>query len=465
MKKNLFVSYLEGIKNTTHGQEYGKITRYFIPEFITAVILYSVPLLIDARFVAHLKSTAAYATLGVTNTMLHFIIKIAEGLSVGAIIMAGRHNGVDDYKKAGDTLSAVFWGTVMAGAFVSLILYTGAYHIYWAHKTPPDMIVLGVPFLKTRAIGMFFTFIYFAFIGFLRGVKNTKVPMYIFIAGSVLFVFFDYVLIFGKWGFPAMQLQGSALASVIQYASMSLMAWGYIAWSGAMKKYGINIFTLRNLWQNLKDLFILSWPVMIDKGILALSYLWLSRCFSPMGTSVLASFSVIKDLERFALLPAIAFAQVITFLASNYYGKGNWDGIKVATKKIVFLSSGMVLSILFFCSLWPTEIIRFFDFNGDFTEFAAFAFPVISILAFFDVLQLILAGSLRGSADVKTVMNTRLLVSFGFFIPTAYALSKVAMANQVIKFVLIYSSLYIGNAFMSVIYIRRLRGDQWQGKQ
>jgi putative MATE family efflux protein len=463
MKKNLFVSYIEGIKDTAQGQEYGAIARYFIPEFVTAVILYSVPLLIDARFVAHLKSTSSYATLGVTNTLLHFIVKIAEGLSVGAIVMTGRYNGVQDYKKAGQALGAAFWMTIFFGATIGSILYFGAAHIYIWYKVPVEMLDLGVPFLRVRAFGIFFTFVYFAFIGFLRGIKNTMIPMYTFIFGSILFVFFDYVLIFGKFGFPAMELQGSALASVIQYFVMSIAVCGYVVLSKTMKPYSINLLSWGS-WENLKCLFLLSWPVMIDKGILALSYLWLTRCFSPMGTCALASFSVIKDLERFALLPAIAFAQVVTFLASNYYGKNDWDRIKVVTKKIVLLSAVMVLSILLCCSLWPTEIIRFFDFNGEFTEFASLAFPVISVLAFFDVLQLILAGSLRGSADVKTVMNTRLLVSFGFFIPTAYMLSTIGISNQIVKFVLIYSSLYIGNAFMSVIYIKRLRGEKWKSK-
>lgn len=92
MKKNIVVSYLEGLQ-AAHGQNYKKITAYFIPEFITAIVLYSLPILVDARFIACLQSTASYATLGMTNNLLHFIVKIAEGLSVGTIVMTGIFNG------------------------------------------------------------------------------------------------------------------------------------------------------------------------------------------------------------------------------------------------------------------------------------------------------------------------------------------------------------------------------------
>ncbi len=61
------------------------------------------------------------------------------------------------------------------------MLYFGAHTIYNFYEAPPQMISLGVPYLRIRAIGVFFAFIYFALIGFLRGIKNPKLPMLFFI--------------------------------------------------------------------------------------------------------------------------------------------------------------------------------------------------------------------------------------------------------------------------------------------
>lgn len=464
MKKNLLLSYFIGIRDKEHGQDFGDITRYFIPEFVTAIILYSLPLLIDARWIAHLQSTSAYATLGITNTLLHSIIKIAEALSVGTIIMTGQFNGVGNYKRAGNALTNAFWTTILTGGVVSSILYFGAGKIYLWYGMPTEMVALGVPFLRVRAFGIFFTFVYFAFIGFLRGVKNTHVPMNIFMLGCAIFLFFDYALIFGQFGFPECGLLGSATASVIQYAFMCAAGLAYIVRSKMLQEYEINLFSSFASWQTVKELFSVSWPVVVDKAALSFSYVWLGYCLAPMGTCVLASFSVIKDLERFALLPAIAFAQVITFLVSNDYGKQDWDGIKSTIKKIVFMSSLGVFGILFVCSLWPHYVIQIFDFKGEFTSFAARSFPIISVLAFFDVLQLILAGALRGAANVRVVMWARLIICTGIFAPMAYGFSCLSTENTVLKFVLIYSSLYVCNAIMSLVYIKRFRQEAWKHK-
>ncbi len=464
MKKSILKSYFSGIKDHQNGEGYARILSYFVPEFITAIILYSLPLLIDARWIAHLQSTSAYATLGITNTLLHSIIKIAEGLSVGTIIMTGQLNGRGEHKEVGKALVNAFWTTVAVGALVSCALYFGAYRLYAWYRLPEAMVVLGAPFLKIRAIGIFFTFVYFALIGFMRGIKNTHTPMKIFIAGCVLFLVSDYILIFGIFSFPGLGLMGSAIASVIQSVSMCLLAFRYVITNESLKAYKINIFSVFTSWSSITELCKLSWPVVIDKAALSWSYVWLGYCLAPMGTCVLASFSVVKDLERFALLPAIAFAQVITFLVSNDYGRHDWEGIKTNSKKIIFMSSLSVLSILCICSLWPHQIIRLFDFKGEFTLFAAKMFPVVSILAFFDVLQLILAGALRGAANVQVVMWTRLVVCAGFFAPLAYFFSRIETPHILVKCVLVYSCLYVGNALMGLIYIKRFRKEAWKQK-
>jgi len=58
-----------------YGEKYNTILRYFFPEFITALLLYSLPLIIDAMFISYLRSTPSYAILGVSNSLLHLIIK------------------------------------------------------------------------------------------------------------------------------------------------------------------------------------------------------------------------------------------------------------------------------------------------------------------------------------------------------------------------------------------------------
>lgn len=462
MKKGLLSSYFFGVRDREHGESYGNILRYFWPEFVTGLILYSLSSLLDAYFIAHLKSTSMYATLGVTNRFLNILVKMAEGISIGAVILTGMHNGAGRMEKAGRSFVDAFWATLISGAVISGAIYFGAYWIYKVYGVPLDMIAMGVPFLRLRALGIFFMFLYFAFIGFLRGVKNTKTPMNIFILGALVFIVTDYVLIFGKFGFPQMGLSGSAIATILQYVTMVIASGVSLFSHSRYKQYDIKLLSVFSSGSQLKRLVHLSWPAMIDKGTLAVAYFWLGAMIAPMGKFALATFVVVNDLERIAFLPAVALAQVVTFLASNYYGRQDWEGVKSTAKKCVFLASFFVGLFLIVLSLWPRFFVQLFDKNGDFTWLAAGVLPWLSLLVFFDLLQLILSGALRGASNVKTVMNTRLLVCVGCFAPISYIFSMLPIQDQVIKFTLIYGSFYLGNALMSIAYINRFRGEDWK---
>lgn len=464
MKTGPLPSFVSAIFTDTHGTSYRRIMAYFLPECITAFLLYSLPVLLDAFFIGSLKSTSTYATLGVTSTMIHFLIKVAEGVSVGTVVLSGVFNGVQEYKNVGRSARDAFWLNTFLGAVFGLMLYTGAQSIYSFYGVSERMVAIGIPYLRMQAVSLFFMFIALSFIGFLRGVKNTRVPMIIFMIGTFIFVLCDYLFIFGYAGFPALGLQGSALASIVRYVVMVICLVLYTFGYPENRKYGIHLFSVFTDKSYIKRLLFLSIPVTLDKATMALAQLWLGKMICSMGTQGAAAFCVVKDMERFAILPAVAFAQVVTLLVSNDYGAHRWDAIQANVKKILLLSSVMVLSILALFALYPEFFIGMFDRKGSFTELAAYAFPFISVLGFFDLLQLILAGALRATGNVNLVMGVRFGIFAGFFIPLSYILAHMPFAHQGFKFVLIYSSFYVGNMFMSLIFIRRLSGQKWKTK-
>lgn len=464
MKRGLLASYVDGIRDQSDGESYSTLIGYFLPEFVTALVLYSALNLLDDYWIAQLGSTSAYAAIGLTNsTLLLFVTKLAEGLSIGSVVLCGQYNGAQEFKKVGEALINTFWVAMTIGAGLAGLFYVGAPWIYaWCGFTP-KMIAVGVPFLRLRITAIFFSFVYFSFVSFLRGVKNTRTPMYLFLIGAIVFVGLDYLLIFGKWGFPALGVMGSAWASIAQYGVMLTGVIWLIMRDERYKKYGIALFSQRPDWRIMRQIIALSWPVVLDKSTMALACIWLGKMIAPMGKCAMASFNVIKNMERFAFLPAVAFAQVITFVVSNNCGSGSTDVIKKNIKKVIFLASLFVLAILTVFSVWPQFFITFFDKNGVFTDFAARVFPLVSILVMFDLLQLILSGALRGARDVRMVMWTRVLVSLCCFVPGTYLLSSLPIAAGVLKFTLVYGMFHVCSGLMSIMYVSRFRKDPRYG--
>jgi MATE family multidrug resistance protein len=405
-----------------------------------------------------------YAASGFVSHLLHTLTKLAEAFSVGSTVLAGNFNGARAYHEVGRTARDTFWLTIMFGSFFAVLLYSGAsIHYLWCNADE-SIRVVGIPLLKLQAISVLFSFIYLGFFGFLRGIKNTIVPMYSFVIGGLVFVVVDYVLVLGKLGFPALGLQGSAIASIAQNFTMTVVLLSYILFDKENRKYAISLFTPFQTPSYFTALIVLSLPVMVDKVVFAMSYAWLSSMIMPMGKYWSATFSAVRQMEKVAIVPGLAFAQVITFLVSNDYARGNWEAIRSNIRKVVLLATCMVLSLLFIFSMFSTFLVSLFDHKAAFTDLAVHVFPIVSMLVIFDLLQLLLAGALRGAGDVRTVMWTRVIVCGLYFWPLSYVVSSLALPDM-FKFIVLYSLFYLGTAFMSVFYINRIRGDNWHNQQ
>lgn len=461
MKKSLVQSFVDGVNDEHNGERYSTIFRYFYPEFLTNLLLYSLPIVIDAVFIAYLRTTSGYAVVGQTNTFLHWIVKASEAFAVSTAIIAGQMNGSGNKLGAGKALTSAFWTSCFIGCSIGLILYAFAPWIFSFYGVSPEMLERGVAYLKLRAIGIVLMFVYQACIGFLRGIKNTTVPMATFVLGTIAFILFDYILIFGKFGFMPMGINGSALASIIQYGVATVAVVTYLLWGPYTRTYSLSLFSGFGSIAFIKNILVLSWPIILDKSALTWAYIWLAKMMNAMGTNVAAAFTTVQNMERFAFLPAIAFAQVITFLISNDIGAGNWKGIKSNIKKMVFASTGMVFAILLVFSFMTNRIVGLFDQTGDFTVLAAHVFPVISIFMLFDLVQLILAAALRGAANVKEIMVVRLVVIFMYFVPVSYWISQLSLRED-IKFIVLYCSFYLGNMLMTMGYLYLFRSGRWQ---
>lgn len=453
-----------------HGAtSYKDIFNYFYPELITAFLLYIALDIIDFRFIACSNNPLCNSAQQVAQTLFHLLTKVAEGFSVGMVIICGQYNGAHEYHRVGRVVSDVFWAMIIIGVITALSLYAGAYAIFGFYEASSEITALGVPYLRMRSLGVLFMFIYFALIGFLRGVKNTKAPMVLFFFGAAVFLVCDYTLIFGGFGFKPLGLQGSAIAMVAQYAIMCLGAIIYILLEPEYRKFAIKLFSPIK-WYNFRDLFHVSWPVMIDKASFAFCYVWLMKLLGILakaqtpeaGKLLYDSFIVLRQMEKVGILPAVAFAQVITFLISNDYKIHKFHTITNNIKRVLFIASISVsiFSVLFY--FWPRFFLSLIGKQAAYNNFIAFSLPFIIILILFDALQLILSASLRGAADVKTVMWSRMIVAGLFFMPLAALIVKVPLDNLLIHFILLYGSIHVGYILMSVIYLIRFRSGAWK---
>ncbi len=449
----------------TLGDSVKDIMWYWFPELISLMILVVLPPIVDSYLISNTQSLTSYGAVATITNVLYMLVRSAESIPIALIAIVGRHNGSGQYEKCGEELGISFWTTFFIGFIQFIVILCFARSIYEWLNVPQAMITVGVPFLRLKSFGIFLTFIMLSFIGFMRAVKNTHMPMMINVIGILTFIFFDYALILGKWGFPKLDIYGSAVATILQYTVANGIAIGYILMKKDFKKYfNIMFFSFFDL-KRAFYLINLSWPILIDKSIFAAAYVWLSKMTSDLGPHAIATFDVVKNLERLAFLPAMAFASVITFLVSNRLGLQDPDGASSSIKKVLILAAVIVSTLTLFICFNAEYFIGCFDPRNEFTQFAMKSLFFISVLTIFDYVQVILAGALRGAGDVKAVMWGRLFTCTVFFIPVSYFFHWLPMTNTLLKFNLIYGSYYLMMGVMAIIFLARAKSHKWQKRQ
>jgi putative MATE family efflux protein len=453
------------IKKMHMGDSAKDIIFYWFPEMVSAIVLISLPPIVDSLIVSNSQGIIAYGALSITTNLLHLFIKLAEAIPVASVAIIGRYNGAKLFAQCGDSLGSVFWISVFFGGLQFFLIGLFATNIYHWIGVSEEIIRVGIPFLKLKSLGIFFTFILFSFVFFMRAIKNTRMPMIINFIGIGCFCFLDYAFVLGKFGFPQAGLYGSAIATIIQYLVMNAIAVSYLLLKADYKKYFPRLFCLTFSKERAFATLKLSGPIVIDKGSFAMLYVWLSKMIAPLGTYAITTYDVIKNLERFAFIPAIAFAQIITFLVSNRLGAGDLEGAASNIKKVLLLSFVTVSITLGFLCFKASYFVGLFDKGGQFADSATTAFIIISLFVIFDITQVILAGALRGAGDVKAVMWGRVFSLVFFFMPISYFFSKFPFKNSNTTFIVIYSSYYIATGVMSIIFFVRIKSRKWQKRK
>ncbi|MDQ5941045.1 MAG: hypothetical protein QG632_771, partial [Candidatus Dependentiae bacterium] len=302
------------------GETWRTLCWYWLPELVILFITVALPPLFDAYLVASLHSTTSYGALGMATNFLHTLVKLSEAIPVAAIAVIGRHNGAKNHRASGTHFINTLWTAILLGCAQLVIIYLYAHRIYEWLGVPADMALIGAPFLRLRSISVLLAFILLSILGFMRAIKNTHTPMLITLAGSVIYMISSVALVSGHWGLPVCGIYGPAFSALLEYASMLALALWYIYRSPVYAPYFAHLRFFAIDWRAIGAIISFSIPVIIDKSALSFSYVWLSKMLATMGPISIATFDIIKNLERSAIMPAAAFAQVVTMLVSNHLG-------------------------------------------------------------------------------------------------------------------------------------------------
>ena len=293
--------------------------------------------------------------------IIYYIVlfMIGFGFSIGAQIIIGRRNGEGRFSETGK----VFWNGLyfVLGLSGALILLSEVFSPWMMRKLVSSEAIYGaaLSYVRWRLPGMVFAFITAMFRAFYVGTTQTKTLTLNSIVMVVSNVLFNWILIFGHFGLPALGITGAAIGSSLAELVSLIFFVIYTKVSCDKQKYGLDK-PAKFDFAELKSMMPTCIWTMIQHTISLSSWLIFFLFIEHLGERALAVSNIARSSSGLIWVVLQAFSSTCSTLVSNIIGEGHQDKVISLVKRILKLSYGVVcLMILLFC-LFPQAIARIY---------------------------------------------------------------------------------------------------------
>ncbi len=353
--------------------------------------------------------TAELAAVSLGNSFMFIAMSLGIGFSTAITPLMAEADGANNFNQGKSVFKHGLFLCTVLGIVLFLSVYFAKPLMYFM-KQPEEVVLLAIPYLDLVAFSLIPLVIFQGFKQFSDGLSLTRYPMYATILANVVNIFFNYVLIFGKLGFPAMGIVGAAYGTLISRFLMVLYLWWLLKQKEKAKHFISNIrfFVLEKVM--LKKLIGLGAPSamqMFFEVAIFTAAIWLSGL---LGKNPQAANQVALNLSSMTFMVATGLSVAAMVRVGNQKGLKNYVDLRRIAFSIFLLGTilACLFALMFFMlnNLLPRLYVDFDDIKNlaDNTEVVNIAAQLLIAAAIFqisDSIQVIVLGALRGMQDVK----------------------------------------------------------------
>ena len=376
--------------------------------------------LVDTAMVGVLGNPAL-AAVGLGGFATFMCQALILGISTGVQTMASRRKGQGRMEEMALPLNAGLKLVVMAAIPLSFFLFFLVAHAYHFLNSDPEVIRLGIPYLQVRVLAIVFVGCNFAFRGYFNAVDLSRIYLRTLLVMHATNICLNYVLIYGKLGFPALGVTGAgigtSISTMVGTCYYFVMAFKYAKPNGFMQKLPSK--------QEIRTLIRLSLPNGIQQLFFASGFTMLYWIIGQVGTDELAAANVLINVMLVAILPGIALGLTAATLVGQALGQLDPKGAKQwgwDTAKVSAIGIGLIGIPMW---LFPEAILSIFIHSESTIELARLPMMFSGITIPLETVGLVLMNALLGAGDSGRVMRVSIFLQWGFFLPAAYVLGPV----------------------------------------
>lgn len=413
------------MKDLTQGKEGRQILLFAVPMLIGNVFqqLYNV---VDSIVVGKYIGSVALAAVGASFPILFTLAALIGGVVMGSSILVSQYFGAKNYHQVKITSDTLQIFLLISSTILTLIFFIFSRSIFRMLSIPEEVMPDAVRYfdiiILTTTVP---SFAMFGISSVLRGVGNSKTPIYFIVSSILLNIVLDLVFVLQfHWGIDGVAW-ATGIATILAWVSL----WYYLnRKENSMVRFNLNFRKWEFNWENFRLSLKIGLPSGIQQTLVGLGSMALLGIVSPYGTAVLAAYAAAGRVDMFVSMPSMNLAAALSSFVGQNLGAGKFERIKQGLKSSLIYSSALCIFLSLTVVFFGEEIMKLFvDSNSPhYNEIIQIGKEYLVIVTSFYIVfttMFIINGVMRGAGATLVPMLITTLSLWVIRVPLAYLLS------------------------------------------
>ncbi len=397
--------------------------------------------------------TLELAAASFANSVFLVGMVIGLGFSMGLTPLVGHAFGSKKTKECASLLHNSAILNTGISVLLVIVMYSVSFFMKQMGQTN-EVAELAIPYYKILVASMIPFMFFYTIKQFSEGIGNTLTPMIITLIANVVNVIVNYLLIYGKLGFPQLGLTGAGIGTLISRVVMAGLFYYIFVKRDYFKPYLTELKSSKFDFAKITRLFNVGWPIAVQVVLEVFAFVFGAIMIGWLGEVPLAAHQIGIGLASVTFMIVSGVSSATTIRVAHQYSQKNYEGLSRASYASVhlvlaFMGTSAILFVL--CrNLLPLI------YTSDPAVIAVASQLILMAAAFqiFDGLQVVMLGILRGLADVKHAMVIAFISYILISLPLSYLFGFTFKMGAVGVWVGLVASLVIAATFFYRRYVQ-----------
>ena len=338
-----------------------QLIKFSIPFLISNLIqtLYSVA---DMVIVGRYAATTSMSGVANGSQVQFMITNMVMGFTVGGTVLVAQYLGIGNRKAMKETISTLFTTLIVVAIVITTLMIFTMDPLLKLIQTPAEAFFETRAYFFVTTLGTIFIFGYNALSAVMRGMGDSKNPLYFVAIACVINIGLDLLLV-AKYGMGA---GGAAIATVISQAMSMILCIIYLKKNGFIFDFKPSSF---KFYKDRFDLLLkIGIPTSAQNAIVSVSFLFLTALANTFGVSASAAVGAVSKLNSFAILPTVAVSASVSAMSAQNIGARQIRRAVQTLKTGIVFSLGISFVIFLIMRIFPEECLSMFGEDKEMIE-------------------------------------------------------------------------------------------------